>query len=263
MEATMRFQDQVALVTGANSGIGRATAERLVRGGAKVGVLGRSEDEIEATAKEFSGDGTAAMPLVADVTDADAMKRAIDALAERWGRLDLVVANAGINGVWAPIDDLEPDEWDETMAVNLRGTYLTLHHAVPHLKRGGGGAVVIVSSVQGTRTFSTPGSTAYACTKAAQVTLAKKMAIELASDRIRVNVVCPGATDTDIEEKTERRNVDEIEIEPSDETNPLLGGRPMTAGEVAEAIAFLLSPEAAAISGTELWVDAATTLVRC
>lgn len=259
----MRFQDQVALVTGANSGIGRATAELLVRGGAKVGVLGRSEDEIEATAKELSGDGAAAMPLIADVTDADAMKRAIDDLAERWGRLDLVVANAGINGVWAPIDDLTPDEWDKTMAVNLRGTYLTLHHAVPHLKRAGGGAVVIVSSVQGTRTFSTPGSTAYACTKVAQVTLAKKMAIELAPDRIRVNAVCPGATDTDIEEKTERRNVDEIEIEPSEEMNPLLGGRQMRAGEVAAAIGFLLSPDAGAVSGTEMWVDAATTLVRC
>ncbi len=259
----MRFEDQVALVTGANSGIGRATAELLVHEGAKVGVLGRSEDEIEATAKELSDDGSAAHPLIADVTDADAMHAAVDALVERWGRLDLVVSNAGINGVWAPIDDLEPDEWDRTMAVNLRGAYLTLHHTVPHLKRAGGGAVVIVSSVQGTRTFSTAGSTAYACTKVAQVTLAKKMAIELAPHRIRVNAVCPGATETDIEDKTERRHVDAIDIEPSEEMNPLLGGRQMTSREVAEAIGFLLSPQAGAISGTEMWVDAATTLVRC
>lgn len=258
----MRFRDKVALVTGGNSGIGRATAELLARGGARVGVLGRSEDEVARTAEALGGSGSEAVPLVADVADAAAMGRAIDELAGRWGRLDLVVANAGINGVWAPIDDLTPDEWDTTIAVNLRGTYLTLHHAVPHLKRAGGGSVVIVSSVQGTRSFSSPGTTAYACTKAAQVTMAKKLAIELAHDRIRVNVVCPGATDTDIEEKTERRNLERITPDLPDETNPLLDGREITAHEVGEAIAFLLSDEAAAISGTELWIDAASTLQR-
>jgi NAD(P)-dependent dehydrogenase (short-subunit alcohol dehydrogenase family) len=255
-------QAQVALVTGANSGIGRATAELLVRRGVKVGVLGRNADEIEDTALELAEDGGSAMPLVADVADHAAMREAIDALADRWGRLDLVVANAGINGVWAPIDDLQPDEWDQTIAVNLRGTYLTLHHAVPHLKRAGAGAIVIVSSIQGTRSFSSPGTTAYACTKAAQVAMAKKLAIELARDRIRVNVVCPGATDTDIDDKTEKRHLETITPDAPDETNPLLGGRPMTSREVAEVVAFLLSPEAAAVSGTEVWIDAAATLVR-
>ena len=173
-----------------------------------------------------------------------------------------MVANAGIHGVWAPIDDLTPDEWEQTIAVNLRGTYLTLHHAVPHLKRAGGGSIVIVSSIQGTRSFSSPGTTAYACTKAAQVTMAKKLAIELAASRIRVNVVCPGATDTDIDDKTEKRNLEAIATDRPDETNPLLGGRQMTSHEVAEVIAFLLAPAAGAVSGTEVWIDAAATLVR-
>jgi NAD(P)-dependent dehydrogenase (short-subunit alcohol dehydrogenase family) len=258
----MRFDDQVALVTGANSGIGRATAELLLRDGATVGVLGRDREEIASTADELTRAGGTAVPLVADVSDAEAMRAAVEELVRRAGRLDLVVANAGINGVWAPIDDLTPEEWDQTIAVNLRGTYLTLHHTVPHLKRSGGGSVVIVSSIQGTRSFSSPGTTAYACTKAAQVTMAKKLAIELAQHRIRVNVVCPGATDTDIDEKTEKRNLDTIEIDQPDETNPLLGGRQMTSREVGEVIAFLLSPAAGAVSGTEVWIDAATTLER-
>jgi NAD(P)-dependent dehydrogenase (short-subunit alcohol dehydrogenase family) len=258
----MRFQDQVALVTGANSGIGRATAELLARDGARVGALGRDREEIEATAEALTRAGGEAIPLVADVADADEMRSAIDELAAAWGRIDLVVANAGINGVWAPIDDLTPDEWDRTIAVNLRGTYLTLHHAVPHLKRAGGGSVVIVSSIQGTRSFSSPGTTAYACTKAAQVTMAKKLAIELARDRVRVNVVCPGATDTEIDDKTEKRNLDAIAPDQPDETNPLLDGRPMTSHEVAEVIAFLLAPQSSAVSGTEVWIDAASTLVR-
>jgi NAD(P)-dependent dehydrogenase (short-subunit alcohol dehydrogenase family) len=262
MEGTMRFQDQVALVTGANSGIGRATAELLVRGGATVGVLGRDRQEIETTVDELERDGGRAIALVADVADAEAMRAAVEELARQAGRIDLVVANAGINGVWAPIDDLTPEEWDQTIAVNLRGTYLTLHHTVPHLKRAGGGAVVIVSSIQGTRTFSSPGTTAYACTKAAQVTMAKKLAIELAPHRIRVNVVCPGATDTEIDDKTEKRNLESIEIDQAEGTNPLLGGRPMTSHEVAEVIAFLLAPASSVVSGTEVWIDAAATLVR-
>jgi NAD(P)-dependent dehydrogenase (short-subunit alcohol dehydrogenase family) len=258
----MRFHDQVALVTGANSGIGLATAKLLARDGATVGLLGRDRGEIESTADELTRGGGRAVALVADVTDAEAMHDEIEELARQAGRIDLVVANAGINGVWAPIDDLTPDEWDQTIAVNLRGTYLTLHHAVPHLKRAGGGSIVIVSSIQGTRSFSSPGTTAYACTKAAQVTMAKKLAIELAHSRIRVNVVCPGATDTDIDDKTEKRNLDSIEIDQPDETNPLLGGRQMTSEEVGEVIAFLLSPAAGAVSGTEVWIDAAATLER-
>ncbi len=94
------------------------------------------------------------------------MRDAIATLLGKFGGIDIVVANAGINGVWAPIDDLKPYEWDETIAVNLRGTYLTLHLTVPYLKQRGGGAIIVVSSINGTRTFTTPGATAYTATKA-------------------------------------------------------------------------------------------------
>jgi NAD(P)-dependent dehydrogenase (short-subunit alcohol dehydrogenase family) len=257
----MHFDGTVALVTGANSGIGHATALRLAREGAKIGALGKNEEELDRTVSELEAAGGEAMTLVADISDSDAMRRAFEALIDRWGRLDVVVANAGINGVWAPIDDLEADEWDTTLAVNLRGTFLTFKYAVPHLRERGG-SIIVVSSIQGTRLFSSPGSTAYACSKGAQVVLMKKMALELAAHDIRVNAVCPGATDTDIDDKTERRNLESISppVEYPEGKLPLTEGQ-MSSDDVARVIVFLASPESRVVTGTEVWVDAGTTLL--
>jgi hypothetical protein len=111
------------------------------------------------------------------------MGRAAEDIATRFGRLDAVVANAGIKGVWAPVDDLTPDEWDTTIRVNLRGTYLALNKTVPLLKANGGGAIVVVSSINGVRTFTDPGATAYSATKAAQVAMTEQLALELGRHR--------------------------------------------------------------------------------
>ena len=175
----MELQGRVALATGAGSGIGAASALRLARAGARVGALGHTEDELRATVERIRADGGEAMPLPADVASAEETSRALDRLAEAYGRLDIVLANAGIDGTWAPIDELAPEEWDRTIAVNLRGTFLTLRYAVPWLKRAGGGSVVIVSSINGTRTFTGAGATAYACSKAAQLALGQMAAVEL------------------------------------------------------------------------------------
>src|SRR5690242_8485547 len=109
----MEFKSQVALVTGAGSGIGKAVALKLAGKGAKVGVLGRTKSEIDATVREIAAAGGEALPLEADVSLESQMRAAIDLLTEKFGRLDIVVANAGINGVWAPIDDLKPEEFDK------------------------------------------------------------------------------------------------------------------------------------------------------
>jgi NAD(P)-dependent dehydrogenase (short-subunit alcohol dehydrogenase family) len=185
----------------------------------------------------------------------------VTTLAERWGRLDVVFANAGINGVWAPIDQIEPEEWDRTLGVNLKGVFLTLKYSVPYLRRQGG-AIVVTSSVHGTRVFSPPGSTAYACAKAAQVVLVKKLALELAKDRVRVNAVCPGATDTNIHETTTMRALDSIQlpVHYPEGRIPLTGGRHMQPEQVAQAALFLASDAAAAITGVELWVDGGLSL---
>jgi len=161
----MELRGKVALVTGAGSGIGKAAAVRLAQEGASVGVLSRTEEEIRATVQEIEGAGGQAIALLADISNADQMRQAVERLVGKYGRLDIVFANAGINGVWAPIDQLQPEEWDETIAINLRGTYLTIHYSVPHLKQAGGGAIVITSSINGTRTFTSAGATAYSCTR--------------------------------------------------------------------------------------------------
>lgn len=260
----MELRDKVALVTGAGSGIGKAAAVLFAREGARVGVLSRTAEEVHRTVEEIRSAGGEAAPLVADVADAPAMKAAVRRLAEAYGRLDVVFANAGINGVWAPIDELAPDEWDRTVAINLRGTYLTLHYAVPHLKKAGGGSVIVTSSINGTRVFSNAGATAYSCTKAAQVAMAKMLALELAKHRIRVNAICPGAIDTEIADNTEQRSRDEAgePMEFPQGEIPLTDDRPGTSRDVAELALFLASERSRHITGTPVWIDGAQSLLQ-
>ena len=258
----MELRDRVALVTGAGSGIGAAAARRLAQAGARVAALGRTEEELARVVDEIRRAGGDARVVLADVSDAEQVRRAVDETVAAWGRLDVVFANAGVNGVWAPLEELEPEEWDRTLAINLRGTFLTVKYAVPHLKRRGG-AVVVTSSVNGTRMFSNTGASAYATSKAGQVAFAKMAALELAKHRVRVNVICPGAIETAIEASTEKRDV-EREKEPVEYPEgeiPLTDGKPGTAEQVAELVLFLASDRASHITGTEMWIDGAESLL--
>lgn len=260
----MEFQGKVALVTGAGSGIGKASAMMLAARGAFVGLLGRTEDELQEVLLAIETAGGEGRVLVADISDETAMRDAVEGLWSAAGRLDVVVANAGINGTWAPIDELRPEEFDQTISVNLRGTYLTLHHAVPKLKKTGGGSIVVVSSINGTRTFTSPGATAYSATKAAQLAMVQQLALELGDDHIRINAVCPGAISTSIDDNTQIRSREDTEVPvhfPEGDI-PLTGGKPGEAADVAEVIAFLVSDLARHITGTPVWIDGGQSLLR-
>jgi len=256
------MKDRHALVTGAGSGIGQATAQALAEAGASVALLGRTREKLEKTRATLEGGGDHRV-LVADVSREAEMIAAYDTLAREWKRLDAVVANAGINGVWAPLEELEASEWDKTLAINLRGTFLTVKYALPLLKRNGG-AVVIVSSINGTRTFSNTGATAYSCSKAAQVAFAKMTALELAKDGVRVNVVCPGAIRTNIGESTEKRDTEGLHLPVllPEGGVPLTGGRPGCPEDVARLIRFLVSDASSHVSGSEVYVDGAQSLLK-
>src|SRR5687767_7055510 len=221
----MQLKGRVAFVTGAGSGIGKAAARLLASEGARVAALDVDHKDVERTTKQIESAGGEAMPIAADVSQPSEMEKAVASIVEKWGRIDIVFANAGINGVWAPLEELQPDEWDKTLEINLKGTFLTVKYAVPHLKKRGG-SVIVTSSVNGTRMFSNTGATAYSCSKAAQVAFTKMVALELAPHKIRVNVICPGAIETNIEESTEQRELEKIRVpaEYPEGTIPLTSG---------------------------------------
>lgn len=259
----MQLTGKVALVTGAGSGIGKAAAQLLAKEGAKIAALGRTEDELKETVDEIQGDHGEALAVVADISQPNQMQQAIQQTVDKWGQIDIVFANAGINGVWAPLEELEPEEWDKTLNINLKGTFLTVKYAVPYLKKKGG-SVIVTSSVNGTRIFSNTGATAYSCSKAAQVAFTKMVALELAKHRIRVNVICPGAIETDIGESTEQRDLERVKepVEFPEGKIPLTDGKPGTSEQVAQLVLFLASDASSHITGTEVWIDGAESLLK-
>ena len=258
---------KTALITGGASGIGKGTALRFAQEGANVVITDLQEDAGEAARKEIEtaarDSGGRAIFIVCDVSDPDAVKAAFDKTVGTFSRVDVVMANAGINGVWTPLEELKPDEWDKTLNTNLKGTYLTLHYAIPHLRNAGGGSIIVVSSVNGNRTFSTPGASAYSTSKAGQVALTKMAALELGRYNIRVNAICPGAIHTNIDQRTYPRHTEEVEIKiEMPEGKPFLNhgqGEPV---DVADACLFLASDLSRHVSGIEMYVDGGASLFR-
>jgi len=256
------MQGKTVLVTGAGSGLGKAAALALAAAGADLALLGRTPDELEETAAAVAAHGGKVVSLIADIADLGEMQSAFAKLESEFGKLDGVFANAGINGTWAPLDDLSYDEWNETMRSNLGGTFLTMHLSVPLMKRHGG-SIVITSSINGTRTFTNGGASAYSTTKAGQLALGQMAALELARYGIRVNVICPGAIDSEIDDNTSKRHAQRATVRANfpDGTVPLTKGEPGSANDVARLVKFLLSDESSHISGTPIWIDGAQSLL--
>jgi len=253
---------KVALITGGASGIGKGAALRFAEEGASIALADMQDEEGAQALSEVEAKGAKALFVRCDVSEPASVQDAVEKTVARFGRLDIVFANAGINGVWTPIDELEPEDWNKTIAINLTGTYLTVHYAVPHLKKNGG-SIIITSSVNGTRTFSNPGATAYSTSKAGQVAFMKMTALELGRHNIRVNAVCPGAIHTNIGERTEQRDTESIGIKVEmPEGSPALHSGQGEPIDVADTCLFLASDLSRHVSGVEIFVDGGASLLR-
>ncbi|WP_282034348.1 SDR family oxidoreductase [Metabacillus indicus] len=259
----MNLSGKVAIVTGASSGIGEAAAIKLAEQGAKVALLDIKEENAESVKKKIEERNGEAIILECDVSDAERMESSYKKVIDTWGRLDIVFANAGINGRWTPIEDLSPEDWDQTINTNLRSTFLSVKYAIPYMKKKGG-SIIITSSINGTRMFRGFGRSAYSTSKVGQVGFGKMAALELAGYKIRVNMICPGAIETNIDSNTfaEEENIEKVEVpvEFPEGEQPLeqKAGSPE---QVADLVYFLASDLSSHITGTEVYIDGAESLL--
>jgi NAD(P)-dependent dehydrogenase (short-subunit alcohol dehydrogenase family) len=238
-----RFAAQRVLVTGAASGIGRATAVRFAAEGADVGVADIDAAGADRVAAEIRGEGDRATAMTLDQADDASIASALGAWAV--DGLDVACINAGTAILpLRPLSDTDPAEWDRVHAINLRGAWLVARAAVPLLHRRGGGSIVFTASISGMQGHA--GSGAYAASKAGVLGLSRSLAAEVAGAGIRVNAVCPGAVATAMGGTVE-------ELEPFARINPL--GRVALPEDVAAAICFLASNDARHINGADLVVD--------
>jgi len=259
----MSLKGKVAIVTGAASGIGAASAIRLAKSGASVGLLDLKEKKAEKVKQEIEQFGGKALIMDVDLSDAERVENSVNKIVSEFGRLDILFANAGINGVVTPIEDFSPEDWDTTISTNLKSTFLTVKYSIPHLKNNGG-SIIITSSVNGNRKFSGIGMSAYSSSKAGQMAFGKMAALELAKYKIRVNIICPGAIETNIGENThpneEKLKKVQIPVEYPEGSHPL-EDRPGQPEQVANLIHFLASDASNHISGSEIYIDGAETLL--
>lgn len=245
---------RVALITGASRGIGRAIAEAMTAAGYAVGICARSR-EIGEVAAELREAGAVAEAWQVDVTDTLGLRRFVDGAAERFGRIDVLVNNAGVNRA-GYIREVFANEVDAMLTVNVRAPLVAMQAVAPHMAAAGGGRIVNVASW--VARSPRPGFVAYSATKAALVALTRGAALEFAEDAITVNAVCPGNVLTDIWESSiadtslsDGRGVDEVYAE-SVAAQPIKRG--VTPGEVAEAVLFLCSERAGSITGEAIAV---------
>jgi NAD(P)-dependent dehydrogenase (short-subunit alcohol dehydrogenase family) len=250
---------KVALITGAATGIGRASAVLFAREGARVILVDMRLPELEAAVaavREATGRAESATYVVADLTQADACANAVEQGVQTYGRLDVVFNNAGVGTLWVggTVETIELDNWDLALDVNVRAMYLVSKAAIPHLRAAGGGAIVNTASVAAIRSSRSRPSHAYAASKGAVLSLTRAMAVSYGKDRSRVNAICPGLIRT-------RLTVDIVEAAENaaaeDDGIPI--GRVGEPEDIARCALFLASDAASFISGTQIVVDGGAT----
>jgi NAD(P)-dependent dehydrogenase (short-subunit alcohol dehydrogenase family) len=246
----MQLANKTALITGGNSGIGLATARLFVAEGARVAITGRDQAKLEAAAKEL---GPNVLAIVADATDVAATERAVAKAVEKFGKLDIVFANAGISAS-TPVGGTALETFESVLKTNITAVFFTVQAAAPHLNDGA--SIVLNGSV--ISVLGNPGYAAYAASKAGVRAMARVMASELSPRGIRVNVVSPGGTSTPIWSRAAPTPDAVAALEKRiSQTIPL--GRFGKVGEVAKTVLFLASDDASNIQGAEIFVDGGAT----
>ena len=257
------MKNKVAIITGGGSGIGQGAALKLAENGANIVFFDRTAEKAEEVKNEVEKMGREALVIKTDVSQPEQVEKAFQEAYKHFGKIDFVFANAGINGVIAPIEDIKPEDWDKTLTINLKGTFLTIKYAIPYMKETGG-SILINSSINGNRFFRNFGFSAYSSSKAGQVAFGKMAALELARYKIRVNMMCPGAIDTNIDDNTfpEDENLEKIRIpiEFPEGAQPL-AHKAGTAEQAGDLVLFLASDMSSHITGTEVYIDGAESLL--
>jgi NAD(P)-dependent dehydrogenase (short-subunit alcohol dehydrogenase family) len=245
-----RLEGKVAVITGAASGMGRATALRFATEGAAIVVADLNSQGAESVISEIAAAGGRAVFQRTDVINEGDIKSMIDRAVKEYGRLDITFNNAGIGGATGRLQDVTSDDWDKTFAVLTRAVFFGIKHSIEPMKKAGGGSIISTSSLAGLRGVA--GLTAYSAAKAAVVNLTESAAIEFGRDRIRVNCICPGGILTPLVfrgmpggEEAAERNMAKMQPIPR-------AGRP---DDIAAMALFLASDDAEWISGTAMSVD--------
>jgi 3-oxoacyl-[acyl-carrier protein] reductase len=244
----MSLGTKTAAITGAGSGMGRATARLFAERGAEVAVIDIDGEAAEETVSLIEEDGGSAIAVTADSSEAADVEAFVERTVSAFGGIDVLHNNAGIPQESTPVEDVTEATWDRIQAVNLKSPFLGAKYAVPRMRADGGGVILNTASTAGIRPRT--GLSAYCASKGGVITLTKQLADELAEDEIRVNAICPVATDTDM---LPEFAAGDLSVESMRETIPL--GRLAEATDIAHAAAFLASDEASMITGTALEVD--------
>jgi NAD(P)-dependent dehydrogenase (short-subunit alcohol dehydrogenase family) len=251
-----RLNEKVALITGASSGIGRATAKLFAAEGAKIVVGARRDAELQSLVKEIEAAGGVAVALAGDVRSEAYAKALVELATTRFGRLDIAFNNAGTLGEAGASTEVSEAGWNDALAINLTGAFLGAKHQIAQMLRNGGGSVIFTSTFVG-HSFAFPGVAAYAASKSGLIGLTQALAAEFGANGIRVNAVLPGAVDTDMYREMNNTAESQAFI-----TNLHALKRVATPEELARSVLYLASDDSSFVTGTATLVDGGASITR-
>ncbi len=244
------LDDKHCIITGGAGSVGLASAKAMAEEGARIMLVDRDMAALEQAADSIGAKDT--LIAAADISDSTQVQAFVKQAAENWGKIDVVFANAGISGTNASVADFPEDVFDDVMDINVRGTFLTLKHAIPHMRDGG--SIVVTSSIMGVRTR--PGTVAYITSKHALIGMVRCVARELAGRNIRANILAPGPLENEFQQTIEDRVSAAMGVNATEMLNNMIPlGRHGTAEEISRAVLFLASDQSSFTTGAVLMAD--------